>query len=150
MKQILICLSIILFSFSAFAHKFETSNMVVEYLWMKISNTNGVGYFEIKNISSDDIYLTGLVSKDVKKIEIHEVIMEDGIAKMRPIVGGIKIKIGETMEFKPMGNHLMFFGINKDYEEGQMMEVALIFKSLENLDVRFKIDSVKSSHKHDH
>ena len=150
MRQILICLSIIFFSFSAFTHKFETSNMVVEHLWMKISNTNGVGYFEIKNISSDDIYLTGLVSKDVKKIEIHEVIMEDDIAKMRPVVGGIRIKTGETMEFKPMGNHLMFFGINKDYEEGQMMEVALIFKSLENLDVRFKIDSVKSSHKHDH
>ena len=150
MKQILLLITILFFSSSVFAHKFETDRIVVDHPWVKIFNTNGAGYFKIKNISSYNLYLMGAVSKDVKKIELHKVTMEDDIAKMRPLEGGLVIKAGEIIELKPMSFHLMFFGINKDYEEGQMMEVTLVFKSLKNLDVRFKIDSVKSSHKHDH
>ena len=150
MKQILTCVSIVLFSFSVFAHKFETDNLVVKHPWMKISQKNGAGYFKIKNISSEDIHLVKVVSKNVKKIELHEIIIEDDIAKMRPTSGGIIIKAGDTMEFKPMSNHLMFFGINKDYKEGDMMKAKFIFKKLDALDVKFKIDSIKASHKHDH
>ena len=150
MKQILTCVSIVLFSFSVFAHKFETDNLVVKHPWMKISQKNGAGYFKIKNISSEDIHLVKVVSKNVKNIELHEIIIEDDIAKMRPTSGGVIIKAGDTMEFKPMSNHLMFFGINKDYKEGDMMKAKFIFKKLDALDVKFKIDSIKASHKHDH
>jgi periplasmic copper chaperone A len=150
MKQILTCVSIVLFSFSVFAHKFETDNLVVKHPWMKISQKNGAGYFKIKNISSEDIHLVKIVSKNVKNIELHEIIIEDDIAKMRPTSGGVIIKAGDTMEFKPMSNHLMFFGINKDYKEGDMMKAKFIFKKLDALDVKFKIDSIKASHKHDH
>ncbi|MBT3938600.1 MAG: copper chaperone PCu(A)C [Pelagibacterales bacterium] len=150
MKQILTCVSIVLFSFSVFAHKFETDNLVVKHPWMKISQKNGAGYFKIKNISSEDIHLVKVVSKNVKKIELHEIIIEDDIAKMRPTSGGIIIKAGDMIEFKPMSNHLMFFGINKDYKEGDMMKAKFIFKKLDALDVKFKIDSIKASHKHDH
>ena len=158
MKQIILLITILFFSSSVFAHKFETNRIVVDHPWMKIYNTNGSGYFKIKNISSYDVYLMGAVSKDVKKIELHKVTMENDIAKMRPLEGGLEIKTGETIELKPMSFHLMFFGINKDYEEGQMMGVELIFKSMENdflknldnLSIKFKIDTNKSSHKHDH
>ena len=150
MKQILICLSIVLFSFSVFAHKFETDNMVIKHPWMKISNKNGAGYFKIKNISSEDIHLVKVISNNVKKIELHEVIIEDDIAKMRPTPDGVIIKAGDIMEFKPMSNHLMFFGINKDYKEGEMMEAKFIFKNLDALEVKFKMESKKASHKHEH
>ena len=158
MKQIILLITILFFSSSVFAHKFETDRMVIDHPWMKIFDTNGAGYFKIKNISSYDLYLMGAVSKDVKKIELHKVTMEDDIAKMRPLEGGLEIKAGEIIELKPMSFHLMFFGINKDYKEGQMMGVELIFKSmenhfhenLENLNVKFKVYMSKSTHQHDH
>ena len=150
MKQILTCVSIVLFSFSVFAPKFETDNLVVKHPWMKISQKNGAGYFKITNTSSEDIHLVKVISNNVKNIELHEVIIEDDIAKMRPTPGGVVIKAGDIMEFKPMSNHLMFFGINKDYKEGEMMEAKFIFKNLDALDVKFKIESKKASHKHKH
>ena len=157
MKQIIL-ITILFFSTSVFAHKFETDRMIIEHPWMKIFNTNGVGYFTITNTSSYDLYLMGAGSDAVKKIELHQVSMENDIAKMRPVEGGLEIKAGETMELKPLSFHLMFFGIDKDYEIGQMMHVELVFKSmennilknLENLNVKFKVDLNKSLHKHDH
>ena len=150
MKKFLICLSILFFSFSTFAHKFETNNMVVKHPWMKISQQNGAGYFKITNISNEDIHLVKVISNNVKKIELHDVIIEDDIAKMRPMPDGVIIKAGDIMEFKPMSKHLMFFGINKEYKKGEMMEAKFIFKNLDALDVKFKMESKKASHKHDH
>ena len=158
MKIILLITTLLIFPLYSSAHKFEAKYVIIDHPWMKIFDTNGVGYFKIKNISSYDLYLMGAVSKDVKKIELHKVTMENDIAKMRPLEGGLEIKTGETIELKPMSFHLMFFGINKDYKEGQMMGVELIFKSMENdflknldnLSIKFKIDTNKSSHKHDH
>ena len=158
MKIILLITTLLIFPLYSSAHKFEAKYAIIDHPWMKIFDTNGAGYLKIKNISSYDLYLMGAVSKDVKKIELHKVTMEDDIAKMRPLEGGLEIKVGETIELKPMSFHLMFFGINKDYEEGQMMGVELIFKSMENhvlknldnLSIKFKIDTNKSSHKLDH
>jgi len=150
MKKFLICFSILFFSFSTFAHKFETDSMIVKHPWMKTFKDNGAGYFKITNISNEDIHLVKAISKNVRKIELHEVIIEDDVAKMRPTPDGVIIKAGDIMEFKPKSNHLMFFGISKDYKEGEMMEVKFIFKNLDALEVKFKVESKKASHKHDH
>ena len=124
--------------------------MLVEHPWMKAFNNNGAGYFKIKNTSNTDIHLLEVVSDSVDNIELHTIIMEEDVAKMRPIKGGVIIKVGETMEFKPMGNHLMFFGINKELGEGELMEANFKFKNSKDLLVKFKMESNKSSHNHEH
>ena len=96
MKIILLITTLLIFPLYSSAHKFEAKYAIIDHPWMKIFDTNGAGYFKIKNISSYDLYLMGAVSKDVKKIELHKVTMEDDIAKMRPLEGGLEIKVGET------------------------------------------------------
>ena len=124
--------------------------MLVDHPWMKVFNNNGAGYFKIKNIGTNDIHLLEVVSDSVDNIELHTIIMEEDVAKMRPIKGGVIIKVGESMEFKPMGNHLMFFGINKKLGEGELMEANFKFKNSKDLLVKFKMESNKSSHNHEH
>lgn len=124
--------------------------MLVDHPWMKAFNNNGAGYFKIKNIGNTDIHLLEVVSDSVDNIELHTIIMEEDVAKMRPIKGGVIIKVGESMEFKPMGNHLMFFGINKKLGEGELMEANFKFKNSKDLLVKFKMESNKSSHNHEH
>ena len=124
--------------------------MLVDHPWMKAFNNNGAGYFKIKNIGNTDIHLLEVVSDSVDNIELHTIIMEEDVAKMRPIKGGVIIKVGESMEFKPMGNHLMFFGINKKLGEGELLEANFKFKNSKDLLVKFKMESNKSSHNHDH
>ena len=148
--KILILLIITFYSFSLQAHKYETDNMIVDHPWMKIVNMNGAGYFKIKNTGTSDIQLLEVVSDSVDNIEIHTIIMEDDIAKMRPVNGGVIIKAAESLEFKPMGYHLMFFGINKKLEEGELMNAHFRFKNSKDLIVKFKVESNKSSHDHEY
>ena len=148
--KVIIYILILSFSFMAQAHKYEAENMLVDHPWMKVFNNNGAGYFKIKNIGNTDIHLLEVVSDSVDNIELHTIIIEEDVAKMRPIKGGVIINAGESMEFKPMGNHLMFFGINKELGEGELMEANFKFKSSKDLLVKFKMESNKSSHNHEH
>ena len=148
--KVIIYILILSFSFMAQAHKYEAENMLVDHPWMKVFNNNGAGYFKIKNIGDNDIHLLEVVSDSVDNIELHTIIMEEDVAKMRPIKGGVIIKVGESMEFKPMGNHLMFFGINQELGEGELMEAIFKFKNSRDLLVKFKMESNKSSHNHEH
>jgi periplasmic copper chaperone A len=148
MKILITFILITLFSFISHSHKYETENVLVDHPWMKIMNKNGAGYFKIQNTGTADVHLLGVVSKNVKNIELHTMVMEEGVAKMRPINGGVVIKIGDTIEFKPMSYHLMFFDIKNDYNEGEFMKAVFKFKNANDLEVKFKIDSKKSSHKH--
>tara|TARA_B100000700_G_scaffold17507_1_gene17313 strand:+ start:103 stop:552 length:450 start_codon:yes stop_codon:yes gene_type:complete len=148
--KVIIYILILSFSFIAQAHKYEAENMLVDHPWMKVFNNNGAGYFKIKNIGDNDIHLLEVVSDSVDNIELHTIIMEEDVAKMRPVKGGVIIKVGESMEFKPMGNHLMFFGINQELGEGELMEAIFKFKNSRDLLVKFKMESNKSSHNHEH
>ena len=49
-----------------------------------------------------------------------------------------------------MGHHLMFFGINKKLGEGELMNANFKFKNSRDLLVKFKVESNKSSHNHEH
>ena len=148
--KILILLIITFYSFSLQAHKYETDNMIVDHPWMKIVNMNGAGYFKIKNTGTTDIQLLEVVSDSVDNIEMHTIIMEEGVSKMRPIKGGVIVKAGESLEFKPMGYHLMFFDINEKLIEGELMNAYFRFKNSKDLLVKFKVESNKSSHDHEH
>lgn len=148
--RIVILLLIIFYSFTSHAHKFEAENMIIDHPWMKVFNNNGAGYFKIKNIGQTDIELLEVVSESVNNIEMHTIIMEEGVSKMRPIKGGVIVKAGESLEFKPMGYHLMFFDINEKLIEGELMNAHFRFKNSKDLLVKFKVESNKSSHDHEH
>ena len=148
--RIVILLLIIFYSFISQAHKFEAENMIIDHPWMKVFNNNGAGYFKIKNIGQTDIELLEVVSETVNNIEMHTIIMEEGVSKMRPIKGGVIVKAGESLEFKPMGYHLMFFDINEKLIEGELMNAHFRFKNSKDLLVKFKVESNKSSHEHEH
>ena len=60
--------------------------------------------------------------------EVHEMTMEDGVAKMRPVKGGLEIKPGETVEFKPGSYHVMFVGLKKPLSPASMSRNVYIRK----------------------
>ena len=94
------------------------------------------------------LLLIGAKADFAKIIEIHEMKMENGVAKMRPINEGLTIEKSKTVELKPMGLHLMFMGINQTLKKGEMIEVELIFENLPSLIVKFKVDMMKQSKDH--
>lgn len=64
------------------------------------------GYLEISNRSATAIRIDRVASPEYGSVEMHETVIEDGIARMRDIPV-LDIAAGETVVFERGGKHLM-------------------------------------------
>ncbi len=64
------------------------------------------GYLEISNHSGADIRITRVSSPEYRSVEMHETVVENGIASMRAIPV-LEIADGDTVAFERGGKHLM-------------------------------------------
>src|SRR5260221_12193524 len=85
------------------------------------------GYMKITNNGSTPDRLVSGSSEVGSKFEVHEMSMDNGVAKMRPGEGGVEIKPGETVELKPGSFHVMLVGFKKTLRGGGHFKVALGF-----------------------
>ena len=100
------------------------------------------GYVTIKNTGTTVDRLIGGSSDAAAKFEVHEMSMDNGIMKMRPIKGGLEIKPGETVELKPQGLHIMFVGLKKPLKQGDHLKVTLQFEKAGRVNVSFDVQGV--------
>ena len=97
------------------------------------------GYLSIKNTGAAADRLVSGSSDAAAKFEVHEMSMDGGIMKMRPIQGGLEIKPGETVELKPQGLHIMFVGLKKPLKQGDHVKATLVFEKAGKVDVEFDV-----------
>jgi periplasmic copper chaperone A len=97
------------------------------------------GYMKITNKGTTaDRLISG--SSDISPtFEVHEMSMDNGVAKMRPIKDGLEIKPGETVEFKPGSFHVMFVGLKKPLAAGEHINAALVFEKAGAINVEFDV-----------
>ena len=82
-------------------------------------------------------------SSDVSsRFQIHEMSMDNGVMKMRPLDKGIEIKPGQTVELKPGGSHVMFVGLNCSLQEGQHVKATLEFEKSGKVAVDFTVEGI--------
>ena len=97
------------------------------------------GYLTIKNTGTTADRLVGGSSDAAAKFEVHEMSMDGGVMKMRPIQGGLEIKPGETVALKPQGLHIMFVGLKKPLKQGDHLKATLEFEKAGKVDVDFDV-----------
>ncbi len=64
------------------------------------------GYLRLANRSDRPIRITSVKSPQFARVEMHETVVSDGVARMRPIES-LTVGPGETLRFEPGGRHLM-------------------------------------------
>jgi copper(I)-binding protein len=106
----------------------------------------GGGYMRITNAGNTPDRLVGGTSAVAKEVQIHEMTMDKGVMKMRPIAGGLEIKPGQTVTFQPGGYHLMFVGLKKPLLQGQHFKVTLDFAKAGKVDVDFITEGIGAMH----
>ena len=84
------------------------------------------------------------------KVEVHETTMENSVAKMRPVAGGIAIKPGETVELKPGSFHIMFMGLKQPTKEGDRINGTLIFEKAGTVAVEYVVQRQPGGHQSGH
>jgi copper(I)-binding protein len=113
--------------------------------------TVAAGYMKITNNGTTPDRLTGGSSDVAPKIEVHESSTENGVAKMRPVTGGLEIKPGETVELKPGSYHLMFVGLKKQLNAKDHIKATLTFEQAGKVDVDYDVLAMGASPGgHDH
>jgi copper(I)-binding protein len=70
--------------------------------------------------------------------------MEGGVAKMRPVKGGLEIKPGETVELKPGSFHVMFVGLKKPLSAGDHINATLVFEKAGTVSVEYDVRAMGS------
>ena len=81
------------------------------------------GYLRIGNRSGSDIRITRVSSAEYGSVEMHETVIEDGVARMRAIPA-LEIADGETVVFERGGKHLMLM-----QPDGEPQAITLNFYS---------------------
>lgn len=66
------------------------------------------GYMTIKNTGKTPDRLSGGTVSFAKKVEVHQMKMENSIMKMRHLPNGLQIPAGGEVILKPGGYHVMF------------------------------------------
>jgi len=102
----------------------------------------GAGYLTIKNTGPAPDRLIGGTSDVAEEIEVHEMRMDNGIMRMRQVKGGLEIKPGETVEFKPDGLHLMFVGLKQPLKKGEQVSGTLQFEKSGTVEVQYIVEGI--------
>jgi len=102
----------------------------------------GGAYMKITNTGTSSDRLIGGATAIASSFEVHEMSMDNGVMKMRPVTGGLEIKPGQTVELKPGGYHVMLTGLKEQLAQGQHFKATLEFAKAGKVDVDFAIEGV--------
>ena len=129
----------------AVAHEYTVGSLHIGHPWSRATPKGaaiGAGYLKITNNGTAPDRLLGGSSEAAKSFELHVMSMENGVMKMRPVEGGIEIKPGETVEFKPESYHVMFVGLKEPLVQGHRVKATLDFEKAGKVAVEFVVESV--------
>jgi copper(I)-binding protein len=105
------------------------ASITVEDPWVR-SNPNGMGaaYMVVTSPESDEIVAASVEPSIAGTVEVHEVVMQDGMMRMRE-VAGIPLPAGEAVTLEPGGYHIMLLDMPAMLEPGTEVELVLTFAS---------------------
>jgi copper(I)-binding protein/cytochrome oxidase Cu insertion factor (SCO1/SenC/PrrC family)/cytochrome c2 len=90
--------------------------------------TVNAGYMTLVNASSEEVTLVKVESAAYENIEVHEMVVVDGLMEMREVTG-MTIPANGQINFEPGGKHLMLMGPKEHLKTGQKVDMTLVFKS---------------------
>lgn len=97
----------------------------------------GAIYLTLVNHGADDA-LIGAATAAADRTEIHTVLHEDGMMKMRPLAR-LALPAGATVALEPGGEHLMLFGLAAPLVAGESLDLELEFESGARRQVRVEV-----------
>ncbi|WP_258045595.1 copper chaperone PCu(A)C [Mesorhizobium sp. NBSH29] len=100
----------------------------------------GGAYLIISNTGKDADRLTGVMSPSAGKVEIHSMEMTNDVMVMRPILGGLEIPAGGTVELKPGGMHIMFMAVTSPFKTGDTVRMTLEFEKAGKVEVTLPVN----------
>ncbi len=104
----------------------------------------------IANDGDSDDTLVSATFESAGRTEIHQMSVDNGVMKMRPVEGGVAVPAHGKAELAPNGFHLMFMDLKQPLKQGESVKGTLTFAKAGTVDVVFEIDAIGAMPKHEH
>jgi len=130
---------------TAAAEEYSVGTIQIGNPWTRATpkgSTVAGAYMTITNKGSAPDRLVGGSSSVADRFEVHSMVMDGGVAKMRPVDGGLEIKPGETVELKPGGFHVMLTGLKQPLHKGQKVKATLEFEKAGKVEVEYTVEAL--------
>ena len=124
------------------AEEVKAGDLVITQAWTRATPNGakiGGGYVTIENKGTTPDRLVGGAGDIAGKVEIHEMAMDNGVMKMRPIDKGLTIEPGKTVKLAPGGYHLMMFDLKAPLKQGDKVPVTLQFEKAGKVSVTLDV-----------
>lgn len=97
--------------------------------WVKAAPSGMTAIFgTLTNPTGSDMTIVSGTTSAASKIELHEVVMDGGVMKMRPKIGGFVVPAHGTHALKPGGDHIMVMGLTGPIKAGDTVTATLTLK----------------------
>lgn len=164
-RQALLSLSLPLLSVAfprigaAHNHGLKAGDLLIEDPWAPATppgaRTAAVYFEGIQNTGRQADLLLGGRCNACESIEIHEMIMEGSVMRMRALTQ-IELPPGQTVRWgrnSPRGLHLMLIGLKSPLKEGETLPLTLKFKQAGEVEAKVTVRSARAQaasggHKH--
>jgi hypothetical protein len=127
------------------AEEMKAGDLVISQAWSRATPNGakvGTGYLTIENKGSAADKLTGASADIAGKVEVHEMAMNNGVMKMRPLDNGLAIEPGKTVKLAPGGYHLMIMDLKSPLKQGDKVPVTLVFEKAGKVTVSLDVQGV--------
>jgi copper(I)-binding protein len=141
----LAALSAVMFASPVRAEDVKAGDLVISQAWSRATPGGAKvagGYLTIENKGTAADRLVSVSADIAVKADVHEMAMDNGVMKMRPLDKGLAIDPGKTVKLAPGGYHLMLQQLKGPLKEGDKVPVTLEFEKAGKVAVSLEVQGV--------
>jgi copper(I)-binding protein len=115
------------FAAPAWAQAQSTPSVEIDHPWARATlagTKTGAAYMTFVNKGDADDHLVGASTPVAEKAELHEMVLDNGVMKMRPIAS-LDLKPGSTTVLAPGKYHVMLIGLKHPLKPGDTFPLTL-------------------------
>jgi hypothetical protein len=127
------------------ADEVKAGDLVITQAWTRATPKGakiGGGYLTIENKGTTPDRLIGGSADIAGSVQVHEMSMDKGVMKMRPLENGLAIEPGKTVKLAPNGYHLMMMDLKSPLKKGDKLPITLEFEKAGKVQVSLDVEGV--------
>ena len=127
------------------ADEVKVGDLVITQAWTRATPKGakiGGGYLTIENKGTTLDRLIGGSAEIAGSVQVHEMSMDKGVMKMRPLENGLAIEPGKTVKLAPGGYHLMMMDLKSPLTIGDKLPITLEFEKAGKVQIFLDVEGV--------
>jgi copper(I)-binding protein len=151
LREIALAATLVVLVAGASAQDYTKGPLVIDRPWSRATPhgaTVAAGYLVIENKGPNPDRLVSVAAEIAGRSEIHEMAVDQGVARMRPLARGLEIRPGAAVKLEPGGRHLMFVDLKRPLKPGERFKGTLVFEKAGPVEVEFVVRAMGATPVH--